>query len=679
VQARTDFTERWNLGVDAIEQTFVYGSLPERGELSVTMEVATELVAVEDGEALLFQRDGLGGVSYGAAFAVDADGRRTAVSRHFDGVELTLTVPAAFVESAALPLTIDPFVNSFTLSGSFPDDSSPAICFAKRPGQYFIVWEEFTSQTNADCYITSFQANGTQGPVIAVETGNDFWDSPSIGYVPAGDRLLIAASVTSDGPGTGLGRIEGRIFNAVTGTAATPSFLISTSGTQKVDPVVGGTNFESTTNNYFLVAWSRILSTTRHSIEYRAINWNSVPVTPVEILAVEEGIHNIQPAISASHGDSTLFGDVWTLAWIEKSAASFFPYGMLKAARITWAGAQFGNILDVSNSPWCFRPSVTSQFDDNFGLGANRPAVIAYEVVDPTASFRGDLFASVVNTNIVYPASPISLMENFVLDLDRDAPAIATDGRSFVLAYQEQSFNTVGPINEDVYMASGSLVRRGGEIYVALAERHQIVSASFSDDIGPKVVMAQDGNADLSLDDGMVVWNRDLGNPGGAIELALLDAATFQSAPVRAVGRQYCRANEHSGNADQVGPDTSWLWIEGDQNTQTVHLAHCVGMPPSAFGYLLCSRSSGSVNNPAGSAGRLCLGGAIGRYGDQIQSSGADGEITTSVDPGNLPQPSGMTAAAAGETWYFQLWHRDVSGGSVTSNFSNGCAVDFRF
>ncbi|WP_145194669.1 hypothetical protein [Planctomycetes bacterium Poly30] len=102
-------------------------------------------------------------------------------------------------------------------------------------------------------------------------------------------------------------------------------------------------------------------------------------------------------------------------------------------------------------------------------------------------------------------------------------------------------------------------------------------------------------------------------------------------------------------------------------------------LPQMAFGYLLTSRTAGFSALPGGSSGNLCLGGAIGRFVGQIQSSGAQGQIETVVDLTALPQPLGAVAAQPGETWYFQLWHRDSSpGGPPTSNFTASLAIDLR-
>jgi hypothetical protein len=91
------------------------------------------------------------------------------------------------------------------------------------------------------------------------------------------------------------------------------------------------------------------------------------------------------------------------------------------------------------------------------------------------------------------------------------------------------------------------------------------------------------------------------------------------------------------------------------------------------------SRTQGFVTNPFGSAGNLCLGGAIGRYvaPGQIKNSGPDGLITLGLDLGNVPQPSGHVGIQPGESWSFQLWHRENFGGAGNSNYTDGYEIVF--
>jgi hypothetical protein len=100
-------------------------------------------------------------------------------------------------------------------------------------------------------------------------------------------------------------------------------------------------------------------------------------------------------------------------------------------------------------------------------------------------------------------------------------------------------------------------------------------------------------------------------------------------------------------------------------------------LPANTFGFFLTSSARASVAQPGGSQGVLCLGGAIGRYQNQVQSSGASGAIALAVSPLALPQPTGAVSAQVGETWNFQAWYRD-SNPVNTSNFTDAIGVEFR-
>lgn len=101
-------------------------------------------------------------------------------------------------------------------------------------------------------------------------------------------------------------------------------------------------------------------------------------------------------------------------------------------------------------------------------------------------------------------------------------------------------------------------------------------------------------------------------------------------------------------------------------------------LPQNAFGFFIASRMQGFVANPGGSTGNLCLSGSIGRFQQQVQSSGATGRIEIVANLTAFPSPSGApTSVQPGETWNFQLWHRDVAAGATTSNFTQALSVPF--
>ncbi|MFT7679334.1 MAG: hypothetical protein ACI8QC_003335 [Planctomycetota bacterium] len=139
------------------------------------------------------------------------------------------------------------------------------------------------------------------------------------------------------------------------------------------------------------------------------------------------------------------------------------------------------------------------------------------------------------------------------------------------------------------------------------------------------------------------------------------------------IGTEYCAAEASSAgtpaNLAAVGS------IVASDNDLVVQAS---GLPTGQFGYLLCSQASSQVFPVANSSGRLCLvGSTIGRFTGQIGNSGMTGAINTTVDLGALPL-SPTVGAQAGDTWNFQLWFRDFSGGMPTSNFTGAVSLSFR-
>jgi hypothetical protein len=96
-------------------------------------------------------------------------------------------------------------------------------------------------------------------------------------------------------------------------------------------------------------------------------------------------------------------------------------------------------------------------------------------------------------------------------------------------------------------------------------------------------------------------------------------------------------------------------------------------MPINEFGYFICSQTQGFKPGPGGSQGNLCLGGKIGRFSKQLQSSGSAGTIAINVDLNALPVWRNQSVLA-GETWHFQAWFKD----GASSNFTDGLSVLFQ-
>jgi hypothetical protein len=415
-----------------------------------------------------------------------------------------------------------------------------------------------------------------------------------------------------------------------------------------------------------------VFSSTDHDIHARRVQSTGVIDVGTIFVSNSGTANDFAPAISASWGDPELDGDFWNVAWIRDDDGN--GLGRPIASRISFGGTPNGAVeFEVFATSLARNISVTSTFDGTLAGTVERPFLVAFE----RSTNSGDVYVAVCTQNNVHATSVIGELEDFDLALPQIEPSIATDGTSFFLTYSELFFATSSTTDFDVFMATGNIsdLVTGGNI--ALAERHVGLSETFHAERGPRTATRFDGGG--GSDDGFAVWERRSEPNGALLQLRSIDALTSAISPLHAVGRQYCAANAHANSA-AGGRVTSWIRLQGDQRIGTDHRLFCQDMKRDAFAYFICSLSSGNVNLPGGSAGRLCLGGAIGRVvGGQIRSSGPDGRIAADFSPGNLPSPSGPVAAAAGETWQFQCWHRDVAAGGVsTSNFSNAVAVTFQ-
>lgn len=123
-------TERYDVRIDGVEQSFVVHAMPQNGgDLVVTMKVASPLTAVERAPragALTFADPaGRAIVEYGAGIAFDAVGRVTQVATGYAAGELELVVDRTWLDGATLPITIDPLVRTVIV-----ESKSSAIEFA---------------------------------------------------------------------------------------------------------------------------------------------------------------------------------------------------------------------------------------------------------------------------------------------------------------------------------------------------------------------------------------------------------------------------------------------------------------------------------------------------------------------------------------------------------------------
>lgn len=183
--------------------------------------------------------------------------------------------------------------------------------------------------------------------------------------------------------------------------------------------------------------------------------------------------------------------------------------------------------------------------------------------------------------------------------------------------------------------------------------------------------------ADLDVTVPHFTFNRlriDNGGSGtGANARFDLDAIRLEKPPMP-LGTNYCTGNPNSTGAVAV------MSASGSSSVASNNLVlRSSQMPTNAFGFFLTSQQQASIPGPGGSAGVLCLSGAIGRYvgPGQVQNSGALGAISLPVNLTQHPTPTGFVTVQAGSTWNFTCWFRDSVGGTATSNFADGLEISF--
>lgn len=159
---------------------------------------------------------------------------------------------------------------------------------------------------------------------------------------------------------------------------------------------------------------------------------------------------------------------------------------------------------------------------------------------------------------------------------------------------------------------------------------------------------------------------------GGATVHLTSDSVEFL--PESNVGISYCSAVPNSTGA----PGTLEAFGSAGIAQDDVVL-WAAGLPEDTMAFFLGSRTQGYVVGAGGSAGNLCLGGAIGRYiaGGSVVDTGSQGAAALPLNLSALALPTGNVAAQVGETWNFQLWHRDVVAGQATSNFTEALSLTF--
>ncbi len=251
LQASVDhgaFTSVYDLAVDHVEQSFVIDELPVRGELTLRVPLTSELASRTVGEGLVFDIPGFGSIAYGGATIRDGAGRNVnSASEVVDGA-IEIRVPASFVESAALPIVIDPLISpTLDVDETTSACSHPDIAYDGVHDMFLVVFERANSATEHDIFGNRVIAsNGSVLSLSAVDTTQNNTKDPGVANSDLNQNFLVVWHKEPDGLFDDI-QIRGALMTS--GGPAGSSFEISNGSDNESHPVVGGSNAG------FLVAW----------------------------------------------------------------------------------------------------------------------------------------------------------------------------------------------------------------------------------------------------------------------------------------------------------------------------------------------------------------------------------------------------------------------------------------
>jgi hypothetical protein len=254
------FTEAYDVRGDGVEQTFVFGApFASGGDLVVRGLVTTELRAAmrasEHGALEFLGERGERIVSYGAAQAVDARGARVPVPAAWDGQQLTLTVPAAWIADAVFPLTLDPLIGSTVVSfdSGGRQASRPDVARDDGSNQLMVVYGRLNAGGDYDLYARLTDSSfGATTIVYNDITASWSTRNGDVAFVGGADRWVIA--LQRDFPSTTGSWIRAHVHDSGDTTLSTTWISVAGStGNSLTVPDVGGTAATSTGTNALIV------------------------------------------------------------------------------------------------------------------------------------------------------------------------------------------------------------------------------------------------------------------------------------------------------------------------------------------------------------------------------------------------------------------------------------------
>lgn len=449
------FVENFALRPEGVEQSWVFASLPQRGELTIDVAWASTLPCLPDRDGHCFRAEDGSAVRYGQATAIDAAGKRLAVRTQRVEDRLRIVVPQGFVAAAQLPLVVDPLVGpavAVAASSSVQIDQ-PDLAFDESTDRWLLVWNQQFSGSDWDVHARRLDRNlSANGAAFGLELTSAIWRRPRVANLRAAAQFLVVAQ-----NGTSSGTIVGRRVPA-TGAALAPQVLDADVNCSRPD--VGGDPYGGSVGQArYNVVWSR------SSVV------QSVTVSPSGVLGAQRALTAPgfcgQAAISKGNREQR-----WLVAFV--SISSGFEH--VRVARINWNG----DVIQDGGNDSTFVANLTGT-SPNIVVAVSSPNVDGRFLV--AWHDNGDIWVRATEYAPVWlsPVHNLQVLEGSGASsaVVTRQPSVDTDGLRFAVAYAE-NVGAVGSGNDDVFVSTLSLTNTG--LRVDEARVGVAVVSGFSDD-----------------------------------------------------------------------------------------------------------------------------------------------------------------------------------------------------
>jgi hypothetical protein len=672
---RGAFTEAYELEPQALEQTFVFSSLPSSGDLVVHIPVSSELPACAGADGLEFRGE-LGRVTFGRATAIDAQGRRaTAATELVDGA-ITIRVDASFVDSAQLPLTIDPVVSTFVIDATSRDDYWADAAYEPYTNRWMVVYEDWITSTDRDVWSALLYEDGSLFGWYAGDMSTDSWDSVHIACQGQSASFLVVASVTHNGQVSVRGMwgymgSSGGTYFFYGWFENVPVITGGETGTIR-NCVVGGDPYTGTGPSYWCVAYERQFSSTDWDILVRMVGpgqSGSWGISPPIYLSNSGGTVDVAPAISKSNDA----GD-WMIAWQRNN-------GVNNDSDI------WGGIVRYDGTVFQTPFQISAWFQPEWNVAVSSPLhntvryLVTWQVTD---GGDHDIVMAALDGSIKIDQQDLSIDEQFDYTLDQIESTVDSDGDHFLVAYSElYSWPDYDIYASDVYVQPSSTL--------ALAQRHMNLDYATTKDHSPRVVGAGIfGETEPTLKHRfLAAWNSSP-NPDGPADVlgALFDNFDAGQASSFCFGDGTgaacpCANNGFIGHGceNSSGTGGGLLIASGVASLASDTLLFTTqNEKPTALSTVM--QGSGQIAPTAFGQGLRCAGGTLKRLYTHTSTSGS----ITAPSGGDLSVHARSAALGdtlvAGSVRYYYVYYRDqtVLGGcspAATFNSTQGVAVSW--